>query len=140
MDGPNCNARAERTGAPVAGGDGGRVSWAKTTGGKFCGRCAAAGLIWRQIGLPSQSNTSESFAFHAQCRFARSRRRPGDASLSADQVPQQAGGAAGGEVSADRYSAVELHQQRDEPDLRADAVSLREPAPAHSPDLSLRRL
>ena len=58
-------------------------------------------------------------------------RRPRHAALSADQVPLQAGRAAGGQVPPDRHSAVELHQQRAEPDLRADAVQLGQPAPPH---------
>ena len=38
-----------------------------------------------------------------------------------------------GKYRLDRHPAVELHQQRAEPDLRADAVQLGQPAPAHPP-------
>ena len=45
-----------------------------------------------------------------------------------------------GKYRLDRHSAIELHQQRREPDLRADAVQLGEPAPPHSPHLRLRSI
>ena len=57
-----------------------------------------------------------------------------------DQVPLEAGRAGGRQVPADRHSPVELHQQRSEPLLRANAVQLGQPAPPHPLDLHLRPL
>ena len=83
---------------------------------------------------PSRSTTSPAtkvLQHDEEDGLHHSGRRQGHPPVSADQVPLQAGRAGGGQVSADRHPAVELHQQRAEPHLRADAVQLGQPAPAH---------
>ena len=106
---------------------------------------------FRPIPLPATSVTLNEWLMLATSRLrGRSRirhekrcdpgawRRTRHPAVPVDQVPLQAGGAGGRQVSADRHPAVELHQQRPEPLLRADAVQLGQPAPPHPLHLHLR--
>ena len=76
--------------------------------------------------------------FHASGHLADPGWRTGHSAVPADQIAEQARGADRGEVSTDRYPRIQLHPLRAEPDLRADAVQLGEPAPPHLQHLQVR--
>src|SRR5688500_6104483 len=83
------------------------------------------------------TNTLHDRELHEQSHLDGARRRARDAVVSPDGIPLQARGAAGGQVPADRHPDFQLHQQRDEADLRAHAVPLGEPPPPHPPQLCI---
>src|SRR6516165_5984419 len=66
-----------------------------------------------------------------------SRRRAWNSPLSAYQTPQQAGGADRWEISPDRHSHQQLHQQWPQSRLYLDAVLERQLAPTHRQHLQI---
>ena len=64
----------------------------------------------------------------------------GTRSGSADPLPLQAGRAAGGKYRLIDIPLSNCINSRRQPDLRAHAVPLGQPAPPHPPDLQLRPL